>query len=658
MSRFIQLLFCTALLLCLVGCSSPPAVNTVEVDPTQTWSIEGHAELNRQQYFSIAHSAGDGLDGLSQEQFDYYFRELGITFGRRVNLMLAGHTYEEVVFEDPDRPGRVDLDRLANEPPLAPGKFDDQLREMFPDGLDLVGTENFLKTTWPPFMETYVREEDTTGHHPMVKDHDAAAEGMIAYLNHRFDDWERPRWFEGLNEPDWFFNVYNDESFFGLHEGFKNYRNEAELTMEVGGPCFPTVQYFKNNYQTLPKTIGHFIDQTDCALDFYSFHPYDYTIWDEAAGAFDARVTGGLPMDADLDALVNHTLLEHGKAVDVIISEHGAYMVDTAVRGEQLKALAERLFPELSEWDRWMKRKEITDFMMVNGAIAHTLTFMDHPHVVEKAIPFILLDAASWRPDHYAALLVSKDHQYPVEEWVESRMVDFWKVFKDVDGQRVRAWSNDPDIQQQSFVDGDRLFVVLNNLAGVPQGVNVQIADAGTVQSYEMRRLSRNADFTPNYRESVVDEIGTLTLAPQETVVVVATYAEPIAEARRWEESVHYGDRSCVELSGTESAVFKVAVPKVEEAETVTLRVAVGRPHGTDRDLAVTFNGKPIVIPVEDSADRLDRSHKYADEYGALKRVRIPADWLEASNNIEVGFPDGKGGGIGSVVLRVSRPAE
>ncbi|MBB6429358.1 hypothetical protein HNQ40_001164 [Algisphaera agarilytica] len=638
--------------------STRTTASTVTVDPTQTWSIEGHSDLNRQQYFSIAQSAGDGLDELSQEQFDYYFRELGITFGRRVNLLLAGHTYEEIVFEDPDRPGRVDIDRLKNEPPRTPGKFDDQLREMFPDGLDLVGTENFLKTTWPPFMETYVREEDTTGHHPMVKDHDAAAEGMIAYLNHRFNDWDRPRWFEGLNEPDWFFNVYNDESFFGLHEGFKNYRDEAGLNMEVGGPCFPTSQYFKNNYQTLPKTMGHFIDQTECDLDFYSFHPYDYTIWDEEAQTFDARVTGGLPMDADLDALVNYTVLEHGKEIDVVISEHGAYMVDTAVRYDQIDALGVRLFPELSDWDRWMKQKEITDFMMVNGAIAHTLTFMDHPHTVEKAIPFILLEASSWKPDHYAALLVSKDHQSPAEEWVESRMVDFWKVFKDVDGRRVRGWSIDPDIQQQSFVDGDRLFIVLNNLAGVPQDVTLDIANADEVQSYELRRLSRNEDFTPNYSEQSVESVDALTLAPQESVVVVATYAEPIVEAQRFEESVHYGDRSCVELTGQDSATFKVAVPDVEDAETVTLRIAVGRPHGTDRDLAVKFNGHAVTIPVEDSADRLDRKHKYADEYGALKRVRIPAEWLEAENAVEVSFPDGTGGGIGSVVLRVSRASE
>ncbi|MEM7809289.1 MAG: hypothetical protein AAF561_14360, partial [Planctomycetota bacterium] len=430
------------------------------------------------------------------------------------------------------------------------------------------------------------------------------------------------------------------------------------LDTAIGGPCFPTSQYFKESYQLLERSMGHFIDETDCNLDFYAFHPYDYLDWDQEQQEFVGRVTSGLPMNADLDALVNYTVNKHGKPISVVISEHGAYMWNTSTREETMDRVTEQLFPDLSGWDQQMKRREVLNFMMVNGSIANTLTFMDHPHTVEKAIPFILLQAASWKPEHYAALLVSKDFKYPAEEWVESRMVDFWRFFDDVDGRRVAAWGDDPDVQVQAFADGDNAYVLFKNLAPVSQDVTLDLAGADNVTEYTVRRLRRNDDFTPNFSVESVDSLNDLVLEAHESVAIIAHDEQPIIEARRLNETVHYGDRYCVAFEGDETATFTVAVPNIDDAEHVTLRIAVGRPTGTDHDIDVRVNGQPIEMPMEDAASVLDGGNRPTEQYyGTLKRVRIPVDLLRSQNKVELRWPDGKSGGVGSVVLRVARPA-
>ncbi|MEM6550634.1 MAG: hypothetical protein AAF750_00655 [Planctomycetota bacterium] len=643
-----------AVLTSLTGVVSAGSTTTVTVDPTVTRSIEGISDLDRKKYISMAVSTAGTLNALDEKMFHRYFRDLGIALGRRVNILHSAWAHQDAVHEDPARPGYVDLDRLKSEVQPMTSKWDAELRKIFPDGPDLVATENFLPNTWPPFMETYYRPEDTTQHRPMVKNYDAGAEGMMAYLQYGFDDWNRPRWFEGINEPDWYFNARNDASFFGLHKSYPKYAKKFGMDMRIGGPCFSTAQWFRQNYQLLPKSMGHFIDQTWGTQDFYSFHPYNYMEWNEEKREFEGRITGGLPMDADLDAVVNYTVQHHGKPIGLVISEHGGYMVKSQLGDQQMDRLAKEIFPDLSPWEQEMKRRAFTDYLMVTGAIMHTLSFMDHPHTVEKAIPFILLQTLSWKPDHYAAILASKDFKNPAEQWVETRMVDFYKYFKDVSGRRVAVWSDDPDIQTHAFVNGSTLYLVMNNLALVEQRVDLKLAGAEGVTSALMRRLTRNDDFTPNYQVVRAESLDAVTLAPREAVVMVAEFSKPIEEASHVNETVHYGDKTAVELNGQDVGVFRVEVPDPKSAAYAVLRVAVGRGAGTNHQIAVRLNGQVIEMPLEDAAPYLE----YKDTYGALKRARVPLELLRNTNRIEVAFPDGKGGGIGSVVLRVARETD
>ncbi|MEM9252870.1 MAG: hypothetical protein AAGB29_11025 [Planctomycetota bacterium] len=628
----------------------------VTVQPTVTRSIEGISDLSRDRYFGIA-DMGLTLGQLPADQADYYLNELGITFGRHVNLLTAAVGWEECIFEDPDRPGYVDIERMIETVPVRSRSNAGHVATSHPDGLDLIVTENFTKGTWPKFLETYTHPQDETKHQPFPVDGDHAAEVTMNYIKHAFDDWNAPRWFEGINEPFWYFNANNDENFYGYHLSALKYADELDMDILVGGPCFPTIQEFRDNYQVLHRNLGKFIDGTEGKLDFYAFHPYNYMWWDEDAGDFLGRITGGPPIDGVIDSLASFSINKYDKPIKLVISEFGGYPVDPARGVESMNALMEEHFPDLEGWEYEMTRRSLYNFLMVNGGIMHAMTFMDHPHVIDKAVVYLITQTLSWSPEHKDALLVSKDFKNPVEEWVESRVVDYWKFFKDVKGRRVAIDCPSIDVSHQAFVDDNRLILLFNNVSFEPQPLAIDLGMERLPRSITLRKHGRKDTFDPYFSEEQIDSLDGLVLEPHESIALFVEYDRPIREARAINEVAYYADVVGVAVEPGQTLKTTVDVPNPRDAEYAELRIPVGRPYGTDHDIAVKFNGRVIDIPVEDAAERLDwRKGDTGGEYGSIKKARIPAGMLLPTNRIEIGFPDGEPGGVGAVVLRVARP--
>lgn len=76
-------------------------------------------------------------------------------------------------------------------------------------------------------------------------------------------------------------------------------------------------------------------------------------------------------------------------------SKHGGHISDTDNRQQALDYLADTYFSgEGFEFE--MEKRCIDNFLIINSAIANTLTFMNYPHVIEKKVPFILLETSGW----------------------------------------------------------------------------------------------------------------------------------------------------------------------------------------------------------------------------------------------------------------------
>jgi hypothetical protein len=164
----------------------------------------------------------------------------------------------------------------------------------------------------------------------------------------------------------------------------------------IGGPCSSVGYYYRDEYQQLDNFIS-FIDNTNADLDFYSFHVYDYMGWNASKNDFTGRVSTGLPIAGVIDALGGYMRNTYNKDLKMVISEHGGYISSSTGEEVETASLANQYFPGNGfDWD--MERRSIANHIMVSSAIANTMMFMDNPHVIEKSVPFILMESFGWDP--------------------------------------------------------------------------------------------------------------------------------------------------------------------------------------------------------------------------------------------------------------------
>ncbi len=623
-----------SLLLAQPNGEAPPSAKVVPVvvDPLTRRRIGGVGELRREVYFGLC-DPGSQFDERcgNPERYEYLVRENGITFGRRLGIVHGIDRWYQAIKEDEARPGFADLDHLKDRLAVRLREPGETFRRDMGGKLDVAA--HGRTNAYPEFMGVHATESANKGNSPcrLPENVAAAAELAAAVLRHGFTDFDRPAWYELINEPHW--SYWRGEHLANWHTATRAAVRRENPEVRVGGPCLSVAYYYRNQFQYFGN-LQAFIDQTDCSLDFYSFHVYDFLR--EKDGDFGGRITGGLPLEGVLDLVQNYTVNAYGREVPLVISEHGGYGAD-----ELVDQLARTHFPgDGFDWE--MRKRSICDFNMVSSVIANTLAFMDHPHTVHKAVPFILLHAMNWDPNYYAVLYVPRDFTDKTD-WVPTRKILFYRLFRDVRGHRVAVSCPDPDVQARAFADGGTLFLVLNNLSNRPKRLAPSLPAPERLTS---RRFGRSPDFTPYYREEPAT-VGEWHLAPRETLVLRADYPRQLVPERTVDEVVCYGDRVAVQVEAGGEAAFRLRVPTGPGLRWASLRIGVSRPPEAGWDLRVALNGKILDVPLEESAERL-----VEQEYASTKLIALdPAD-LQTENEVVVSFPDGGPGGVGAVVIR------
>lgn len=617
----------------------------ITVEPSCTREIQGISLLDRTVYFAIA-DTGINLDGKVPDHatYDHLVHHLNARFGRSLGPVMETTTWGDLAVEDGERPGRVDLADLRKKLGDRLVEPSGQMRADFGRNLNVAAHGH--PDAWPDYMGKVTTEDSLKGAHPksLPADLDAATELAVEVFRSGYNDFDRPAFYEPINEPHW--------SFTGLpHLADWHLAADAAFDADVpgtqvGGPCMSVSYMFRQNYRTW-NGFREFIDNTDASLDFYSFHSYDYLQWRD--GDFYGRIQSGLPLEGMLDLVPNYTHNRYGREVPLVISEHGGYVTGNSglSAGEITDLIAAEHFPgEGFEWE--MKKRSIVNFNHVSSIVANTLSFMDHPHTVLKSVPFILLQSFAWDPEYYATLFTPYGFE-DTTRWVPTHNTDFYELFRDLRGRRVMTSCSDPDLQVRAFVDGTRLYVVVNNLWNDAQPIDL---DLPAPAEFRVRRLGRNDDFTPYLVEDRVDSVAGLAIKGRETLLITAEYEDTIREERRINEIPHYGDRIIAEATDGDAVHFTVGASEHAELEYADLRIGFRRPPATDHRIHVLFNGEPVELPVEDCAIRLEGE----DDYASFRTARLAPDRIRSENTVTLSFPDGKGGTVGSVVLRTAAP--
>ncbi|MEM0913302.1 MAG: beta-agarase [Planctomycetota bacterium] len=614
---------------------------TVSVDPTTLRQIDGIGELDRVTVFGMC-DQGKAFDKRidKPERMKFLLDDLNITFGRQLGPVNSVTNWGPGVVEDPKRPGFVDREALAKH--LQADKPGDAFVRLTDGRLDVAahGSHN----AYPEFMGAYTTDQHGSGHKPqrLPENIDAAAELAALVMAHNYSDFDRPRYYEPVNEPFWTF--YNTQHMADWHLRTKEAVQELSPDVLVGGPCSSVAYYYKRNFDAF-NGFKAFMDNTGGELDFYSFHPYDYMHWD--GEKIHGRVTTGMPLEGVIDLVQAYAVSEFGDEVDLVISEHGGYFNQGNRPGPHpVEAISDKYFEDGSGFEHEMKKRSIASHVLVSSALANTLVFMDHPHVVKKAVPFILLESMAWDPHYYSTLYVPYDFE-DKSRWAESANLDFYRFFRDVQGHRVLVEGGSPDVQVRAFVDGDTLRIVLNNLSRSPEEVAL---DFPSTDRITVRRYTRQYDFTPSLTEEEVDSLDRLTLEGREAAIVIAEYPRELRASRTINEVPYYADQYAVKAGPGETAKLGVAVREPRRVVGATLRFGVTRPGDAGSDVALRVNGRRIELPTENHADRLTTE----EEYGSTRIVELDPAILRERNVIEVGFPGDGGGAVGTAVIRAA----
>lgn len=645
LSRAAALVVCafTAGQAATVTAPTVPEVSVV-IDPACTRRIEGTSDLNRSTYFNLFTNI-DKPDCKTPEIYDWLVKENRIVWGSIQGVMTAetnGYQYTE----DPNRPGFVEQESLKKRLSARIYKPTEDYRQDMGNRIELVSHDRTNRH--PSFMGQYLskaaKEDKKHQAHSLPTNLEAAAELYALSLLHSFSDFNRPEWLELLNEPHW--SYWSDPYLAKYHTVTRDAVHRMVPEVRVGGPCLPVAYYYGRQYDDF-RGLRDFIDNTRCGLDFYSFHVYDFLgakdgdILSETENSdiFPGRITSGLPLESVLDLIQNHTVNRYGKKVDIVISETGGYGANKRIEAEAKK----RIPGEGFEWE--MKKRSIDDFNMVSSLIGHTLTYMDHPETVKKSVPFILLHAMAWNPTYYATLYVPRNFE-DKNDWVATRKIHFYQMFRDLQGRRVAASCPDPDVQTRAFVDGNTVFVVMNNLSNHPKNIRLEMP---TPDRMKVRRFGRNKDLTPYLTEEVKTPANSLALNPREAVLLRAEFVKTVVQERILNEISCYGDKVATKVK--DKVEITVKVPHLDKVDHAWLRVGISRPQEGSPEVDIILNGKPLVVPLEQCTDRLTEKGK---DYASCKLVRLNPAALQDVNTIHVSFPDGKPGAVGAAVIRAA----
>ncbi|MEM1208261.1 MAG: beta-agarase [Planctomycetota bacterium] len=616
-------------------------VTTITIDPTTFRQIDGIGELDRNTVFGMC-DPGKAFDQRidSTQRMEFLLGDLGVTFGRQLGPVNAVTNWGPGVVEDPQRPGFVDRAALAQH--LKATSHGETFVGLTRGRLDVAahGSHN----AYPDFMGAVTTPESTSGHKPqrLPANIDAAAELAALVMAGNYSDFDRPRFYEPVNEPHWSF--YNKQQLADWHLRTKQAVQKLSPDVLVGGPCSSVAYFYKRNFGGF-NGFKTFMDNTDGQLDFYSFHPYDYMHWD--GEKIHGRVTTGQPLEGVIDLVQAYAVSEFGGQVDLVVSEHGGYFNQGNRPGPHpVEAISTKYLKSGSGFEHEMKKRSIANHVLVSSALANTLVFMDHPHVVKKAVPFILLHAMNWDPYYYSTAYVAYDFE-DKSRWVESSNLDFYRFFRDLSGHRIAVENSDPDLQVRAFAEGQQLRVVINNLSREPEAVNLKLPETDRLA---IRRYTRLDDFTPLLTEERIDSTAGLELSGREAVMVIAEYPRTIKPRRTTNEVPFYAETYAVEIPSGEVGRFVVPIREPRRVVGATLRFGVSRPGDAGSAVALRVNGRRIDLPAEGHADRLTTE----EEYASTRLVDVPASILQERNLVEIVFPGDGGGAVGTVVIRAA----
>ena len=177
---------------------------------------------------------------------------------------------------------------------------------------------------------------------------------------------------------------------------------------------------------------------------------------------------------------------------------------------------------------------------------------MNHPHVVKKAVPFILMDTSGWDPYYYATMLVREDFKKQ-GPFAISPLVYFYEYFKGVDGDIAHSWCDSGDIQHIAYNNDGEIILLYHNVSNKSGEISINLNELkDKVKGAKIRRVGRYEDNRKPYlSEKKMKDLSKFIIAPRESVAIFISINGDGDSTRSLEEVAHYATEQSIQFKGS-----------------------------------------------------------------------------------------------------------
>ncbi len=450
----------------------------------------------------------------------------------------------------------------------------------------------------------------------------------------------RPKWMEIINEPLWDIYDMKGAPKSSMRELWEFHRNVARAAREhvsdipIGGYVTAFPNFEEQNFDRWRIRWREFMDIAGEEMDFWSIHLYDFPVYGKTK-----KMRKGSNMEATMDMIEQYSQMKFGRVKPLMVSEYGAQT-------------------HLYNPKPWMPYRDWLKIASMNGMM---MQFMRRANNINIAMPFYMLrsdwgyNPKSGLPHTSRIMRRENEPESFTGEYIFGDAVFFYQLWQDVKGTRVETQVSNVDIQTDCYVDGKRVYLILNNLDYEPMEVDLAVNGmAKGARNIELRHLYLQRDSEGKEGQTILEvtnpkSIEKLTLGGEATAIIVYEYAKDVKITKLMEETKYYATDYLKEIVWAKRPIdFEInGVEKSEQGEAI-LRIGLGRDHGKSLKPELEVNGTVVTIPDNVRGD----DQKMRDTFFGVLEIPVDYSILEADNKISLTFPDA-GGHVSTVTMQV-----
>ncbi|WP_017446846.1 hypothetical protein [Gayadomonas joobiniege] len=464
----------------------------------------------------------------------------------------------------------------------------------------------------------------------------------------------KPAYIEVMNEPILFAAKHRAtaQSISELHVKVAREIKKSHPEIKVGGytAAWPGIE--ERDFATFDERWKVFIDTAGKDMDFYSIHIYDSYRGNKEA------YRAGANAEAILDMLDQYSLIATGERKPWVISEYG-YFTPNPIERAEIKEVG------YSRKLDWLNIRSFSSMMM---------GFLERPDQIAVSMPFHINKALWYNSQNggvdangkrYSTRLFVMEEElsgkkYVKEKadskWVFSDILKWYQLWSDVKGTRVDSFANQIDMQVDAYVDGNKLYLIANNMELSEQGLALDVQ--GLFNNQLIQVSSKHLYWHPQQQRAVLENERLATsakvfpIAAEATRIFTFEFANEIKIDQHLNEHKYYAsdENSFRQPIKADTPIeFEVnQVNKGKQGEAI-LRLGLGRKHHLSLTPQVTFNGVELDVPSDVRGHYENKARK--DFFGILE-IPVPFSAIKKDNRIEVVFAD-SGGTATTAVLQV-----